>query len=446
MRKFFRGRIGAKVGAWFILIAVIPLASVTILTQKNIRTVIISDITAHLKDIIHEKIERIDLYVEEQQQSLGILANTPTVVNVFTQLQISQQGEGQKISGVVAEVDDEAGQFFQKALLQTGYYDIFLITLDGDIVYTLAEEEDLGTNLYTGPYRDSGLALVFSKAVSLLDSEISSFSYYPPSRKPAAFVATPVFGNGQLLGVIAAQLNEERLFYIFTDYLGLGESGELLAGRLREDGSLVAAGPLRHRPDALRDEFVLSGKTTLPIQLAVMGKKGAGLTHDYRGKPIIAAWDYVPSMDWGVVIKIDRDEAFAPIYRQTLIIAGVGLATLVLVLCGIFFATSSIIGPVKQLALVVQHFANGDFKARARKMRDDEVGILTDHFNDMADTIEQYTFTMEEEVAHRTQELAQAKDSLDRAQEIAHVGSWEWNITTGKLAWSDEIYRILVLS
>jgi PAS domain S-box-containing protein len=34
---------------------------------------------------------------------------------------------------------------------------------------------------------------------------------------------------------------------------------------------------------------------------------------------------------------------------------------------------------------------------------------------------------------------------LARAQEIAHLGSWDWNIVTGDLSWSDEIYRIFGL-
>ena len=31
---------------------------------------------------------------------------------------------------------------------------------------------------------------------------------------------------------------------------------------------------------------------------------------------------------------------------------------------------------------------------------------------------------------------------LDAAQAITHVGSWEWNVRTGMVTWSDELYRI----
>ncbi|MGC4116813.1 MAG: PAS domain-containing protein [Myxococcales bacterium] len=38
-----------------------------------------------------------------------------------------------------------------------------------------------------------------------------------------------------------------------------------------------------------------------------------------------------------------------------------------------------------------------------------------------------------------------AKQRMDRAQEIAHLGSWELDLTTNRLEWSDEVYRIFGL-
>ena len=38
--------------------------------------------------------------------------------------------------------------------------------------------------------------------------------------------------------------------------------------------------------------------------------------------------------------------------------------------------------------------------------------------------------------------LRRSEASLANAQRIAHVGSWDWDVSSGKLYWSDEIYRI----
>lgn len=35
-----------------------------------------------------------------------------------------------------------------------------------------------------------------------------------------------------------------------------------------------------------------------------------------------------------------------------------------------------------------------------------------------------------------------ANEALRQAQELTHIGSWEWDITTGSLSWSDELFRI----
>ncbi len=42
--------------------------------------------------------------------------------------------------------------------------------------------------------------------------------------------------------------------------------------------------------------------------------------------------------------------------------------------------------------------------------------------------------------------LRDSEERLRRSQEISRTGSWDWNIATGELIWTDEIYRIMGLS
>jgi PAS domain S-box-containing protein len=39
--------------------------------------------------------------------------------------------------------------------------------------------------------------------------------------------------------------------------------------------------------------------------------------------------------------------------------------------------------------------------------------------------------------------LGEREELLREAEQIAHVGSWAWDMKTGKVAWSEELYRIL---
>jgi PAS domain S-box-containing protein len=49
---------------------------------------------------------------------------------------------------------------------------------------------------------------------------------------------------------------------------------------------------------------------------------------------------------------------------------------------------------------------------------------------------------LEARVAARTEELTRVHDRLIEAQQVAHVGSWEWDVGTNAIWWSDELSRI----
>ena len=58
----------------------------------------------------------------------------------------------------------------------------------------------------------------------------------------------------------------------------------------------------------------------------------------------------------------------------------------------------------------------------------DELEVVARSFNEMVEA--------------RTSELKERERQLAEAQAIAHVGSWEWDIPTGAVTWSDELCRI----
>jgi len=50
------------------------------------------------------------------------------------------------------------------------------------------------------------------------------------------------------------------------------------------------------------------------------------------------------------------------------------------------------------------------------------------------------------ERAHAEQALRDSEVMLARAQEMTHLGSWKWQVVTGQVTWSDEMYRIYGVS
>jgi PAS domain S-box-containing protein len=52
----------------------------------------------------------------------------------------------------------------------------------------------------------------------------------------------------------------------------------------------------------------------------------------------------------------------------------------------------------------------------------------------------------EEERQALSRDLQESKARLEEAQRLAHIGYYEWNLTAGRVTWSDELYRIYGLS
>jgi len=193
------------------------------------------------------------------------------------------------------------------------YHDIYIISLTGDIIFSMKHENDFGTNLNTGLYKDSELAKSFRYSKESLKTIVSSFEYYSPSSKAAAFISTPIYNNGKVVAIFASQIDIDSLYAIVNDVSGLGQSGEVVIGR-NIDNTVTVLNPLRHNKDAAFNmKIPIGSKIAHPIQKAVQGEHGTGTFIDYRDTEVLAAWRFIPNLHLGMVVKQDTSEAYSPV-------------------------------------------------------------------------------------------------------------------------------------
>ncbi len=130
-------------------------------------------------------------------------------------------------------------------LVRRGYYDIFLISAEGDIVYSVFKELDYATNLVNGEWKDTDLGKIFREAIASDDTSktlYKSYAPYGPSYDaPASFVALPIVDDaGTTLGVVAFQMPSDEISGLFVkdaetgleyDSYLLGPDGRLISDR-----------------------------------------------------------------------------------------------------------------------------------------------------------------------------------------------------------------------
>jgi predicted ATPase/signal transduction histidine kinase len=74
-----------------------------------------------------------------------------------------------------------------------------------------------------------------------------------------------------------------------------------------------------------------------------------------------------------------------------------------------------------------------------------ENALLYTNLAQANEQLEDYSRTLEQRVQERTRELKLKEARLTEAQRLAHLGSWEFDIETQKVNWSDESFRIFGL-
>ena len=279
--------------------------SVLVKTLDNIRDSSLNRLNAAKES----KRDQVETYFQKLQDDIVILAENRAISEALAKFGTAYQVEDLQAGGqawLVAE--SQHGPWLSRYTEHYGYYDLFLVSVDGEVVYTVSKESDLGQNIKTGALRDSGIGQVFQKAQA--NVAISDFSPYAPSNnQQAAFIGAPVIHQGELQGVLILQIPTEEVDSIMLRDDGIGETVETyLVGK--QDGQV-----------ALRSNYVdgeeRERRIGMPvsehfINEALGGKNIGDIYMDSHGRLVLASASPVKinGLDWALISTIDLEEAF----------------------------------------------------------------------------------------------------------------------------------------
>jgi PAS domain S-box-containing protein len=219
----------------------------------------------------------------------------------------------------------------------------------------------------------------------------------PQGKKSEMLLAWPVYDfNNVFLGIIVFELDMNVVYKHIEDRTGLGKTGELVLGK-KVNGEVLYLNSLKYEPNAaLNKKIIIGSKEGVPIQNAVMRRIGNGISYDYRGKEVLAAWKNIPSLNWGIVAKIDADEALSEIadLQNILLVIIVGVFG-VAVLISISVA-HSITKPLRKLSKGVQEVGAGNLNINLSSNLNDEIGDLSRAFDKMTRNLKITTASRDE--------------------------------------------------
>ena len=264
--------------------------------------------------------------------------------------------------------------WFRTNLEQKGFYDIFLVDTDGNLVYTAYKEAEFATNLINGPWRNTGVADVARRLLKGEPKAIVDFATYAPSNNiPASFAGVPISGaDGKIVGAFIVQLPIDKIANTMKVDNELGDQGDVyLVG---EDHLMRSNSRFAAEPSILKTSI-----DNAQIDAALNGKTGHGVGIGSRGNDVMLSYTPVEilGIKWAMVAEMDEKTIMAPVtkLRQDMMIQTVLAAALTALLGWLF--SRSIVNPLKNLSQTVQKVADGDLDVTVpSRDRGDELGLV----------------------------------------------------------------------
>ncbi|MGY3857237.1 ATP-binding protein [Aeromonas intestinalis] len=314
---------------------------------------------------------------------------------------------------------------------KSNYSDIFLVDLNGDVVYSVTKQPNFATNLLSGPYQASGLGNTFAKVKRRLDGgqpprqifEFTDFGRNELTGKVVAYLAAPVMQYDDVRGVVIFELLPDKLNQIMAEREGLGNTGET-----------ILIGPdKRMRADAwLAPEFSVENSFSpnfRPLQTpliltALSGEQGVGPFLSYHDDEVLAAYTQVKVFDteWAFIAEISTSEAYSPIRQLETLVILLGAASLLLLILFSRWLSHSITAPLRSLTAAAEQVADGALDHPITIPRtDDDIDRLAQAFRhmqrsvkDKIELIERQTQELQQQVklTHRQNQSLQQADKL----------------------------------
>ncbi|MBD3258681.1 methyl-accepting chemotaxis protein, partial [candidate division GN15 bacterium] len=159
-------KMNAKLITIFMLIGLIPLGAVALISVVKSQAALEEKAYNQLISLRDVKKGQIGSYFDERMSDVSVLATNPTVVEAMAAYEEGYEAPGGILSANYSAADERYSDWLTQYEKEYGYYDLFLIDDDGDIVYTVEKEPDFATNIVNGEYSSENLADLFRMSQS----------------------------------------------------------------------------------------------------------------------------------------------------------------------------------------------------------------------------------------------------------------------------------------
>ena len=387
-------KINTRLLVAFILLLLLPLLFSHIAAYRIGSAMLTARAQQQVESAVAMQKERVAMVMAHNLERLAlVLSRTQLRLSLQAFLTSPSQQQLERITGIIADARASIASFEA----------ISVATLDGQVIAS-TESRLIGSDQSSQPW--------FARASR---EPVGDELFLDPKGNLKILLSGPLLHEGKRLGVLFITAAADDLLAITGDYAGLGASGETQLARKTGTGLVQIIAPLRFDRAAVLARTYAESDLTSPIVQAVAGQAAQFPSGtDYRGHEVISATAFIPGPGWGVVVKIDRQEALAPITRLQIFLACVLALSLALTASVSWWLSQTITKPLVRLTAAARTIGEGDLATPLAEVRSaDEIGQLGKTFEEMRQKLARTLEELREQTARSRSSEARYRELVD---------------------------------
>jgi PAS domain S-box-containing protein len=372
-------------------LSIIPLLFIMALSYKNARDNLEKEICAKLEVSRKLKADKIETFFRYCMNDLVVQQNRNEIKSSIPIMERHRQNPSDpSYKKTKKNLDNQ----FRLLMSAKQYINVMLLNAQGLVIYESEPQFEVARLDKPLPGTDPDLFEKSQKENRIGGIYSTGFPDHPLGK---LLVGAVTDSSNRFIGAIALSVDMQYLYGFVEDRTGLGETGETLIVQKKGDDRVLFISPLRHDPQALlTKENKIGSSDATAAQNAVTGRNGIGRGIDYSGVPVFASWQYLPSLNWGLIVKIDIEEALVPVYHLRKLILLLTLITAILVILVSMGTAKIIADPIRKLHRGSEIIGRGNLDYKVGGTARDEIGQLSRAFDDMVANIKKLTSSRDE--------------------------------------------------
>ena len=418
--------LSATLIGWFLILSLIPMLVVTWQTYVTSSTHFKQNTTTNLERTASSYVNFINNWFYYRKNDLISWSEDKSKIEFIDKLSSSfikyssPLSEYVKSSEYTTLVESYQSDFINLSRNYDYIYDVFMIDKNGNILYTVAKDNDLGANILGGSYSSTKFANIYKKTLSDKKVYFSDLERYEPSNsKVYGFMSAPLINKyGEVIGVIAVQFKLKRIIsqlhtndsILDLKHYIVGDDGYLRTLFSDNKDNVLIRKIDTEIFKSWHDNELESSNATHDIEeLTYIGPDGRNVIGIYKDIDIFG-------VRWVLISEIYEDVALIPskdIALTSMIIVSIAI---VLILIIVFFISRKITRPIETLAKASEEITNSSTRDIVYIEADNEIKLLADSFNEMVTQLGENEAVLEErsvEAEEALRELSEQKLALD---------------------------------